>query len=80
MIGACLGTLTDTLLVALVLDSGVGVAAVLVLLAVAAVCAGAALSFYDVYYGGVDAVQERLLRDGRTFAAFLAALVVVPAL
>jgi len=78
VVGASLGTLTDTLLVALVLDSGVGVATVLVLLAVAAVCAGAALAFYDVYYGGVDAVQERLLRDERAFAAFLAALVVVP--
>ncbi len=78
VVGASLGTLTDTLLVALVLDSHVGVATVLVLFAVAAVCAGVALSFYDVYYGGVDAVQERLLRDERSFAAFLTALVVVP--
>lgn len=78
IIGASLGTLTDTLIVAIVLNSDVGVVTILVLFAIAAVCAGAALLFYDVYYGAVNAVQERLLRDEQMFVAFLTSLVVVP--
>lgn len=78
VMGASLGTLTDTLLVAVVLDSRAGVAVVVVLFATAALGAVVALVFYDAYFAAVDAVQQRLLDDERVFVAFLAALVVVP--
>jgi len=78
VMGASVGTLTDTLIVALVLDSGAGVAVVLLLFGIATLVTLVALVFYEAYYAVVDAIQERLLRDGRAFVAFLVSLVVVP--
>ncbi len=78
VMGASLGTLSDTLLVAVVLDSGAGIAIVLLLFVAAALSTAVALWFYDTYYAAVDAVQDRLLENPRAFAAFLASLVAVP--
>lgn len=78
IMGASIGTLTDTLLVAIVLDSSAGVAVVLLLFGISAAIAGVALAFYGIYYAPVNALQERLLRDRLAFIAFLLSLVVVP--
>ncbi|RZH66462.1 hypothetical protein [Natrinema altunense] len=78
VMGASLGTLTDTLLVALILESGTGIAIVLLLFGAAAVSTIAALSVYDAYYAFLEAVQNALLENNRTFAVFVAMLVAVP--
>ncbi len=78
VMGASIGTLTDTLLVALVLDVPVGSLIVLLL----ALCAlASALAFclvYERYYAFVEGVQLRLLTSKRAFAAFVATIVAVP--
>lgn len=78
VMGASIGTLTDTLFVALALNSGVGVLIVLLVFATAMVPTTLALLAYDRYFGLVEAVQERLLADRRLFIAALAVLAVVP--
>lgn len=78
IMGASLGTLTDTLIVASVLDSSVGVAVVLLLSVCAAIAMAVALWLYGPYYALIRTTQERLLDDVRVFVAFLVSLVVVP--
>lgn len=78
VMGASLGTLTDTLIVASVLNSGVGVAVVLLLSFAAAVVTAAALGLYGSYYSLIHTLQERLLTDEHVFVAFLLSLVFVP--
>ncbi|KTG11347.1 hypothetical protein AUR64_03565 [Haloprofundus marisrubri] len=78
VMGASLGTLTDTLLVAVVLESSTGVTIVFLLLMVATASTTVALSFYEQYYGLVDDIQRRLLEDRRSFALFLLLLVAIP--
>ncbi|WP_224214830.1 hypothetical protein [Natrinema longum] len=78
VMGASLGTLTDTLLVAIVLESAAGIAIVLLLFGAAAVSTVAALSVYDTYYAFLERVQNALLESNRAFAAFVAMLVAVP--
>jgi sodium-dependent phosphate cotransporter len=79
VLGANLGTLVDTLIVAVVLDSPVGAAVVLGLLGVAALVTGAALVFHDAYSRLVGAVDDRLLTDRRAFVLFALSLLAVPA-
>ncbi|WP_126664302.1 hypothetical protein [Haloterrigena salifodinae] len=78
VMGASLGTLTDTLLVAIVLESGAGIAIVLLLFGAAAVSTIAALSVYDAYYAFLETVQDVILESDRAFAAFVAVIVAVP--
>lgn len=78
MMGASLGTLSDTLLVALLLDSAAGLEIVLVLFAAASLTVLVLLAFYDSYYAVVETVQRRILEDRVVFAVFLASLVAVP--
>jgi sodium-dependent phosphate cotransporter len=78
VMGASIGTLTDTLLVALALNSGVGVVIVLLVFAAALVPTTVALLAYGRYLALLEAVQDRLLADRRLFIAALVVLVVVP--
>lgn len=78
VLGANLGTLLDTLVVAIVLESPIGVAVVLLLLTVAGVVTLAALLFHDGYSKLVIVIDDWLLEDRRAFVAFVALLVLFP--
>jgi len=78
VLGANLGTVFDTLVVAIVLESGAGVAVVLTLLGSATLVTLLALVLHDRYTRGIATVDELLLADRRLFVAFLASLLVVP--
>lgn len=78
VLGANIGTLLDTLLVAIILDSPTGVAVVLVLLALATVLTLVVLLVHDPYVGAVNAVYEHLQDDRRAFVAFVAVLLALP--
>jgi sodium-dependent phosphate cotransporter len=78
VLGANLGTLFDTLVVAVVLDSAVGVAVVSELLAVATLVTLGVLVVHDPYARLVATVDDRLLADRRAFVAFVLSLVFVP--
>lgn len=80
VLGANLGTLFDTLLVAIVLQTPVGIATVLTLLGIATGITIAVLLVHDQYVGAIGTVDDRLSDDRRAFTAFVAALVLVPAL
>jgi sodium-dependent phosphate cotransporter len=80
VLGANLGTLFDTLVVALVLESAVGVALVLELLGMAGLVTVGALLVHDRYSRLVVAVDDRLLVDRRAFVAFALCLLFVPLL
>jgi sodium-dependent phosphate cotransporter len=80
VLGANLGTLFDTLVVALVLESAVGVALVLELLGMACLVTVGALLVHDRYSRLVVAVDDRLLVDRRAFVAFALALLLCPLL
>lgn len=78
VLGANIGTLLDTLLVALVLGNPVGLVTVGLFLALATVLTGLALVLYRPYYGAVTVVQNRILRGGPVFVGTLVLLVVLP--
>lgn len=78
VLGANLGTLFDTLVVALVLESTLGVVVVLELLVVATLMTLVALIFHDRYSRLIIAVDDRLLTDRRLFVVFVLALLFVP--
>ncbi|MFC7044535.1 sodium:phosphate symporter [Halobacteriaceae archaeon GCM10025711] len=78
VLGANLGTLFDTLVVAVVLESAVGVAVVLELLAAGVAVTLAALVAHDAYSRAIAAVHDRLLEDRRAFLAFVLSLLFVP--
>lgn len=78
VMGASIGTLTDTLLVALVLDVPVGSLIVLLLALSAIATALAFFLVYERYYAFVEGIQLRLLTSKRAFAAFVATIVGVP--
>lgn len=78
VLGANLGTLSDTLVVAAVLDSPVGVGSVLFLVGLATAATLAALAVAERYAAAVATAHDRLLDDRRAFLAFVAALVAGP--
>jgi len=78
VLGANIGTLIDTLVVAVVLESAVGTAVVLELLVVATLLTLGALLVHDRYSQAIVAVDERLLEDRRAFLAFVLLLLFVP--
>jgi sodium-dependent phosphate cotransporter len=80
VLGANLGTLFDTLVVALMLDSAGGVALVLLLFGAAGLVTVGALLVHDRYGRLVAAVDDRLLVDRRAFVAFVLSLVLAPLL
>lgn len=78
VLGANIGTLFDTLVVAVVLESPVGVAVVASLIAASTVVTLVAMLGYPWYASAVDRAQDRILEDRRAFLAFALALVAVP--
>jgi len=78
VLGANLGTLVDTLLVAIVLGSPGGIAIVLELLAIAALVTAVALVALPVYTRAIVALDQRLVDDRRAFIGFVASLIIVP--
>jgi sodium-dependent phosphate cotransporter len=78
VLGANLGTLFDTLVVALVLETTLGVVVVLELLVVATLVTLVALLFHGSYSRLIVAVDDRLLTDRRLFVAFVVSLLLVP--
>ena len=78
ILGANIGTLADTAIVAVVLGSPVGFAVVLFLLLLASVLTVAVLFFIDDYTRSVATLNDRLLNDRMYFAVFVVSLVLVP--
>jgi sodium-dependent phosphate cotransporter len=78
VLGANVGTLVDTVAVAVLLESSDAVVSVLVLVVVAAVTTAAFVVGGEVVESVVLAVEDRLQSDTRVFVAFLVALVLVP--
>jgi sodium-dependent phosphate cotransporter len=78
VLGASLGTLSDTLVVALALESTTSVAVVLLVLALAGVVTTVAVATYGRYARLVTAVHDWILRDRRRFVAVVVTLVLVP--
>jgi sodium-dependent phosphate cotransporter len=80
VLGANLGTLFDTLLVAVVLESTAGTAVVLELLVVATLVTLAMLAVHDRYSRLVVRTHDRLVDDRRLFVLFVVSLLVAPLL
>jgi sodium-dependent phosphate cotransporter len=80
VIGANIGTLVDTLIVAVALDTAVGVLTVAMLLGISLVVSLVALVFYPVYAGFIGTMQDELLESTVLFVGFLLSLLVVPLL
>ena len=80
VLGANVGTLVDTVIVAVVLGTEAGAVAVLALVGWSILLTGMVLLGFDVYLRGVETVQDLLLADRRWFLAFLLALVIGPLL
>lgn len=78
VLGANVGTLFDTLVVAVVLDSPVAVVVVLTLAGAALLATVVALLAMERYAEVVVAVDDLLLEERRVFLAFLASLAVAP--
>jgi len=79
ILGANIGTLFDTLVVAFVLETPVGVTVVLLVIGLATLLTLVALVWYESYAAVVDIGQDRLLEDRRFFVGFSVLLVAVPA-
>ncbi|MFW6192598.1 MAG: hypothetical protein ACOC83_03840 [Gemmatimonadota bacterium] len=80
LLGANVGTLSDTLAVAVLLGTPGGIGAVVMLGLVAAVLSVAAQLAFDRYYAAVDRGLEVVLASRLAAAGFVASLVVVPVL
>jgi len=78
ILGANVGTLLDTLVVAFVLETTAGVAVVLLVMGLATMFTIVALVVYEPYAAVIDAWQERLLEDPRMLLAFGLLLVLLP--
>ncbi|WP_254764010.1 sodium:phosphate symporter [Natrinema marinum] len=80
VLGANIGTLVDTLIVALALNTAVGVRIVLFLVAIGSIISVAALAFFAPYSRLIDSAQDRILEDRSIFVAVLLFLLLVPVL
>jgi len=78
VLGANIGTLVDTLLVAVALDSRVGVRIVLAVLAAGTAVSVVALLWYPRYSAAVARVQTEIVGRPAYFTAFLLSLLLVP--
>ncbi|AHZ24342.1 hypothetical protein C439_17178 [Haloferax mediterranei ATCC 33500] len=78
VLGANIGTLFDTVVVAVVLKSPDGVTLVVSLLAVGTLITLGILLGFSTYLETIDVVHTRLVEDQRYLVAFLISLVVVP--
>ncbi|HMB50811.1 MAG TPA: sodium:phosphate symporter [Natronoarchaeum rubrum] len=80
VLGANVGTLVDTLIVAIALDTAVGALTVVVLLVVGFVLSVSVLVFYETYGRIVAAAQRELVGSTWYFVGFLLSLLLVPLL
>ncbi|WP_436934797.1 sodium:phosphate symporter [Halovenus marina] len=80
VLGANIGTLFDTAVIAVLLESPSGLSVVLSLIAVATVITTGTLVWFSTYFRVIETVQTRLLADRWSLIAFLASLVVFPLL
>ncbi len=80
VLGANIGTLVDTLVVAIALDTPIGVMTVVVLLAFGMLVTMLTLLLYPAYTRFIDAMQNELVSTVAYFAGFLLSLLVVPLL
>ena len=80
VLGANIGTLVDTLVVAIALDTPVGVVTVTLLLGVGFVVTILALLVYPMYTRVIDALQSEIVGSVAYFVGFLVSLLVVPLL
>jgi sodium-dependent phosphate cotransporter len=78
IMGASIGTLTDTLFVAIALQSGVGLVMVLLLFGTGTVMTILALAVYGPYLRFVEALHDRLVTDVRAFLLGMGLLILVP--
>lgn len=78
VLGANIGTLLDTLAVALVLGAPTGIAVVLAVIALATSVTLVALSALGPYRRWIGAADDRLLADRTVFVGFVAVLVLLP--
>lgn len=78
ILGANVGTLTDTVVVAIVLETPIGLGLVLALLGMAVSFTLLAMARYDWYLDGVESVHDRIVGDLRVFIAVLVTLLLVP--
>lgn len=78
VLGANVGTLVDTLVVAAALDTPTGVAIVTALLGIGLAISVLLLLAYPTYSSIVSGVQRRILAERRYFVGFLVSLVLVP--
>jgi sodium-dependent phosphate cotransporter len=78
VLGSNVGTLVDTLVVAVVLGSRVGAATVGLVVVLALAATVAALLLYQPYFDAVTAVHDRVLASRRATALAVAVLVLVP--
>lgn len=78
ILGANIGTLLDTLVVAYVLDTALGIAVVVLVMGLTTLLTLVVLVAYAPYAGFVDTAQDRLLEDRRYFVAFALLLGGVP--
>ncbi len=80
VLGANIGTLVDTLIVAVALNTPVGVATVALLLAISFVVSMIPMAFYSKYTRIIDSTQSELVNDLFYFIGFLVTLLIVPIL
>ncbi|ELZ09699.1 hypothetical protein C478_16007 [Natrinema thermotolerans DSM 11552] len=80
VLGANIGTLFDTLIVAIALNTAVGVLTVLALVTSGTVISVVVLVFYAPYSRLVDRVQNRIVDNRGYFISFLVSLLLVPLL
>jgi sodium-dependent phosphate cotransporter len=80
IMGANVATLSDTLLVAVVLGAPVAVATVTVLVLAATAVTLAALLWFDPFAGAVLGLLERIVEHRAAFAVFAGALIALPLL
>jgi sodium-dependent phosphate cotransporter len=78
ILGANIGTLFDTLLVAVILETTVGVAIVLLILGLATLLTCVVLVGYSPYTVVVGRAQNKLVSDRRFFVGFGVVLIAVP--
>jgi len=78
VLGASLGTLSDTVLVAVFMGSAEAVLVVLHVFVVGAVLTATVLARFDSYVAVVDRIQDRLIEDGPLLVLFFVLLVAVP--
>ncbi|TMT87930.1 sodium:phosphate symporter [Haloterrigena sp. H1] len=80
VLGANIGTLVDTLIIAVALNIPVGVVTVALLLVLGFVISVLPLLFYDTYVTTISIVYDRILNNVIYFIIFLLSLAVVPVL